>query len=231
MKNGGKGGRMDERWMDGFPAILDINLRSDCSIQALSYHRTADMTKLKIPSGSNPSNLLVSSSPLAGWSGCGTRTRDRFAGTSSSRPDMQIGGQIERGTWRLKPKWLLLSITPHKSCLSVQTARCVGLHFHNCICWGKRRTYSYFQLRFIKASDSSRHTRSFISAMTFIWAGEPLPSLFFTFCCLRSPLLTLCWCGLTTITDSWELFTFPVKQKQTSYCSVVTQSKRVKQQK
>lgn len=49
---------------------------------------------------------------------------------------------------------------------------CLGVlvctaHFHNCICCGKRSTYSHFGLWFINPSDSSQCTHSFISAMTF----------------------------------------------------------------
>lgn len=101
--------------------------------------------------------------------------------------DMQIGEQIERGTSRLKPKWLRPSITPHATQARVCLCVCLGVlvcttHFHNCICGGKRSTYSHFQLWFINPSDSSQCTHSFISPVTFFSpAKEGLPSLFFFF--------------------------------------------------
>lgn len=49
---------------------------------------------------------------------------------------------------------------------------CLGVlvcttYFHNCICCGKRGTYSHFRLWFINPSDSSQCTHSFISTVTF----------------------------------------------------------------
>lgn len=86
--------------------------------------------------------------------------------------DMQIGEQIERGTSRLKPKWLRPSITPRAAQACVCLCVCLGVlvcttHFHNCICGGKRSTYSHFRLWFINPSDSSQCTHSFISPVTF----------------------------------------------------------------
>lgn len=206
------GGRMDGWKVGCLPTNHKRNLHSDYSIQALMLELQT-LTKLKIPDwGSNPPTfrLLVHL-----WGGWGVVPGDVLAVDEC----VQTGYAGWRANWeknpkRLKTTWLLLSITPHKSRLSLQKARCVGLHFHNCIWWGKRRTYSYFQLRFIKASDSSRRTRSFISAMTFIWAEERLPSLFSTFSCLRSPLVTLCLCDLTTIAYLWKRRLFLVNSSQ-----------------
>lgn len=62
----------------------------------------------------------------------------------------------------------------HASCCTSRVCLCLCLvvlvcttHFHNCICCGKRSTYSHFRLWFINPSDSSQCTHSFISAVTF----------------------------------------------------------------
>lgn len=74
-----------------------------------------------------------------------------------------------------------VSCCTSRVCLGV----CLGVlvcttHFHNCICCGKRGTYSHFRLWFINPSDSSQCTHSFISPLTFFFrAKERLPSLFF----------------------------------------------------
>lgn len=110
--------------------------------------------------------------------------------------DMQIGEQIERGTSRLKPKWLRPSITPRAAQACVCLCVCLGVlvcttHFHNCICGGKRSTYSHFRLWFINPSDSSQCTHSFISPVTFFPQQKKGCHLCFSFfLSVRAPSLS-----------------------------------------
>lgn len=65
---------------------------------------------------------------------------------------------------------------------------CLGVlvcttHFHNCICCGKRSTYSHFRLWFINPSDSSQCTHSFISAVTFFPSKRTAAIFVFFFYC------------------------------------------------
>lgn len=53
------------------------------------------------------------------------------------------------------------------------------LHFHNCICCGKRSTYSHFRLWFINPGDSSQCTHSFIAPVTLFFPQLPSFFLFF----------------------------------------------------
>lgn len=117
----------------------------------------------------------------------------------------------------------------HASCCSSRVCLCVCLgvlvctmHSHNCICCGKRSTYSHFRLWFINPSDSSQCTHSFISAVTF-FPSKRMAAIFvfvfffffLPFCESFSPLsgkavmevrmvLTLMAARSRIITFSWE---------------------------
>lgn len=108
--------------------------------------------------------------------------------------------KLRGGTSRFKAKRLPPSITPRAATSRVCLCVCLGVlvctaHFHNCICCGKRSTYSHFRLWFINPSDSSQCTHSFISAMTFFPSKNGC-HLFFSF--LVGGVFVFCFCFLKT---------------------------------